>query len=77
MADQDGLRELVRQALADPELLRAALADPEGTLAARGIRLSGEELSAVRSFAARMGGRGPDEVTAELSAALGDRAAFM
>jgi hypothetical protein len=53
--------------MTDPGFVGRALADLDGTLAAEGIRLSPDEMAAVREFHGQIAGLSQDEVMGRLT----------
>jgi hypothetical protein len=63
----DQLSQLVQRGMTDPSFVQRAQTDLDGTLAAEGIVLSPDEMTAVREFHTEIAGLSPEEVQARLS----------
>jgi hypothetical protein len=63
----DQLSLLVQRAMTDPGFVTRAQKDLDGTLAAEGISLSPDEMTAARQFQSEIAGLSQDEVQGRLS----------
>ena len=72
----DQLSQLVQRGMTDPDFVRRAQTDLDGTLAAEGISLSPDEMTAVREFHGEIAGLSPDQVQAHLSETNGKQGAM-